>query len=65
VRFHHEPQATDSKLAALLYLVEFWTESNEDPASQVRLNAALERLSLSEIFVTKMRVPKATSPFLV
>jgi HD-like signal output (HDOD) protein len=65
VRFHHEPQATDSKLAALLYLVEFWTESNEDPASQVRLNAALERLSLSKTFVTTMRLPKSHSPILM
>lgn len=56
VRFHHEPQATDSKLAALLYLVEFWTESNEDPTSQVRLNIALEQLGLSQSFVTQMRL---------
>jgi HD-like signal output (HDOD) protein len=58
VRFHHEPQATESRLAALLYIAEFWTESNEDPASQVRLSAALKRLGLSQEFVTKLRAPR-------
>ena len=62
VRFHHEPQATDSKLAALLYVVEFWAESNEDPASQVRLNIALERLNLSQDFVTQMRLKRPPMP---
>ena len=62
VRFHHEPQATDSKLAALLYVVEFWAESNEDPASQVRLSIALERLSLSQDFVTQMRLKRPPMP---
>ena len=38
--------------------MEFWTESNEDSASQVRLSAALERLGLSQESVTKLRVPK-------
>ena len=62
VRFHHEPQATDSKLAALLYVVEFWAESNEDPASQVRLSIALERLGLSQDFVTQMRLKRPPMP---
>jgi HD-like signal output (HDOD) protein len=57
VRFHHEPQATDSKLAALLYLVEFWSDSNEDPASASRLHVALERLKISQESVIKMRLP--------
>ena len=58
IRFHHQPQATDSKLAALLYLVEFWTDSGEDPASNVRLRAALHRLDLGLTDILHMRTKK-------
>jgi HD-like signal output (HDOD) protein len=60
VRFHHEPHLTDSRLAALLHLVEFWTSSEEDPASHVRLNAALSRLGLTIDAVLQLRLPAAT-----
>jgi HD-like signal output (HDOD) protein len=59
IRFHHQPQATDSNLAALLYLVEFWTESREDPASNVRLRAALNRLDLDITEILRMRTKKS------
>jgi HD-like signal output (HDOD) protein len=59
VRFHHQPQVTDSKLASLLYLVEFWTDSCEDPASTMRLRAALDRLDLSVQDVLHMRPEKS------
>jgi HD-like signal output (HDOD) protein len=62
VLFHHQPQQTESNLAALLYLVEFWTDSEEDPASNVRLQAALQRLKLSAVDVINMPAPKPTLP---
>ena len=59
IRFHHQPQATDSKLAALLYLVEFWTDSGEDLASNVHLRAALNRLDLSAADILHMHSNKS------
>jgi putative nucleotidyltransferase with HDIG domain len=40
VRHHHSPEKADSKLAALLYLTEFWTCSEEDIPSMARLSGA-------------------------
>jgi HD-like signal output (HDOD) protein len=60
LRFHHEPHLTASKLAALLYLVEFWTASEEDPASQARLNAALDRVGLTLDSVMRLRLPTSS-----
>jgi len=48
VGFHHQPERTQCKFAALLYLTEHWTDSCEDVPSALRLRAALERLNLSE-----------------
>jgi len=47
VEYHHEPERTDSKLAALLYVVEFWTGSEEDLPSTARLRTCLGRLGLT------------------
>lgn len=40
VRWHHNPERCSSALAALLYLAEFVSDSDEDLPSYVRLNAA-------------------------
>lgn len=40
VQFHHRPERTSSALAGVLYLTEFWLDSNEDLPSGVRLSAA-------------------------
>ena len=40
VRHHHAPELTDSPLASVLYLAEFWTESDEEAPSSVRLRRA-------------------------
>lgn len=47
IRFHHQPEMTDSALASVLYLTEFWTCSEEDLPSLARLHGALQRLNLT------------------
>ncbi len=47
VEFHHQPEKSAGKLAALLFLVEHWLDSREDAPSLVRLNVALDRTGLS------------------
>jgi len=47
VEHHHRPEHSDSELAALLYLAEFWSGTDEDLPSACRLLAALERTGLS------------------
>ena len=46
VEFHHRPERTESRLAALLYLTEHWLDADEDLPSAVRLRASLERCNL-------------------
>lgn len=53
---HHEPERGDSKLAALLYLVELWTEANEDLPCTARLSNCLKRFNLSYSDLLHMRV---------
>ena len=40
VRWHHQPERCPSRLASLLYLGEFCTDSDEDLPSCIRLNTA-------------------------
>ena len=47
VEFHHQPEKTESKLAAILFLVEHWTDSREDVPSAVRLKLALGRAGMT------------------
>lgn len=47
VEFHHQPEKSQGKLAALLFLTEHWLDCREDAPSLVRLNVALERTGLS------------------
>ncbi|HYO83070.1 MAG TPA: HDOD domain-containing protein [Bryobacteraceae bacterium] len=47
IRHHHQPERTTSRLASVLYLTEFWTDSEEDLPSQARLTVALEQLGLT------------------
>lgn len=48
VRWHHRPERSTGSLAALLYLGEYWSDSEEDLSSCVRLRTALERAGVSE-----------------
>jgi putative nucleotidyltransferase with HDIG domain len=59
VEHHHEPELCDSVLAALLYLTEFWTESNEDLPSTFRLNGALQRVGITYNQLMRVRVRTA------
>ncbi|HYO80211.1 MAG TPA: HDOD domain-containing protein [Bryobacteraceae bacterium] len=49
VEFHHNPEATDSAGAALLYLCEQWTDPADDPCSDDRLEKARVRLHLPDL----------------
>lgn len=46
VRWHHEPERSDSKITSLLYLVEFWSDASEDLPSNARVRAALDNLGI-------------------
>jgi putative nucleotidyltransferase with HDIG domain len=48
VEFHHQPERTQSKMAALLYLTESWTDAGEDVSYLSRVNQALRRLGLTQ-----------------
>ncbi|HLH37866.1 MAG TPA: HDOD domain-containing protein [Bryobacteraceae bacterium] len=48
IEFHHEPEKTGDRLAAILFLVEHWTDAGEDAPSAARLRIALERAQLKE-----------------
>jgi HD-like signal output (HDOD) protein len=48
VRNHHRLADPSSKLAALLYLAEFWCAEEEDLPSSVRLHAALSACGIGE-----------------
>jgi putative nucleotidyltransferase with HDIG domain len=53
VRHHHQPERSDSRLAAILYLTEFWIDSEEDLPSNSRLSRALSIANLTpEAFET-------------
>jgi HD-like signal output (HDOD) protein len=47
VEYHHRPEACDSIMAAVLYAAEFWTCSEEDLASAVRLRTSFDRLGIT------------------
>ncbi|MCW5983373.1 MAG: HDOD domain-containing protein [Bryobacteraceae bacterium] len=58
VRRHHAPERSDSELAALLYLVEFWTCSDEDIPSTARLTAAARRIGTTEGDIIEMKAER-------
>lgn len=47
VEDHHRPEHSESELAAILYLAEFWSGSEEDLPSAARLRRALKRTGSS------------------
>ncbi len=56
IEFHHQPEKTEQKLAALLFLVEHWTDSEEDVPSAARLKLSLDRTELSEADLAQLVV---------
>jgi HD-like signal output (HDOD) protein len=55
VRWHHRPECSSLPLAALLYLAEFVTESQEDLPSFVRLNTATRLAGISMDALAEIR----------
>ena len=47
IQCHHQPERTDSRMASILYLTEFWTDSEEDLPSNARLTTALRIAGLT------------------
>ena len=47
VRHHHEPEQNESELASVLYLAEYWSGSEEDLPSALRLGVAIDRTGLT------------------
>ena len=56
VRHHHAPELTESTLASVLYLAEFWTESDEEATSSVRLRRAeqITGITLADLAVANV-----------
>lgn len=52
VQHHHHPEQSESVMAALLYVAEFWSGAEEDLPSAVRLSRAMERCGLSSEQIT-------------
>jgi hypothetical protein len=48
VRFHHRSECSSGCLASLLYLGEFWSDSDEDLPSCVCFRTALARAGIEE-----------------
>jgi HD-like signal output (HDOD) protein len=59
VRVHHQPERSSSKLASILYLTEFWTDSEEDLPSHARLEYALQSLGLTREVLHSARLKLA------
>jgi putative nucleotidyltransferase with HDIG domain len=47
VRYHHMPERNNSPMSALLYLTEYWTDSEEDIPSNARLDVAFEMVGIT------------------
>ena len=47
VRWHHQPERSQEKVAGLLYLSEYWDCSEEDLPSSIRLLSAVEMTGLT------------------
>jgi putative nucleotidyltransferase with HDIG domain len=47
IRNHHVPERSASPMAAILYLTEYWTDSEEDIPSNARLEAAFKLAGIS------------------
>ena len=55
VRHHHMPERGNSPLSAILYLTEFWIDSEEDIPSNSRLELAFEIAGISPADLSKTK----------
>lgn len=56
VQYHHQPERTASPMASILYLTEFWTDSEEDIPSNARLYTAMKTAQISAEAFEKARI---------
>jgi putative nucleotidyltransferase with HDIG domain len=56
VEFHHQPERSVGAIAALLFLVEYWTDAREDVPSLARLQYSLRRLGLTAASLNELPV---------
>ncbi|MBV8820582.1 MAG: HDOD domain-containing protein, partial [Acidobacteriaceae bacterium] len=61
VEHHHEPERSEGPLASLLYLAEFWTDSDEDLPSNARLNYALKKCNLTAESMNAVKIEMNTA----
>ena len=47
IRYHHQPERSESALSSVLYLAEFWSGLDEDLPSYVRLEECTRRTGIS------------------
>jgi putative nucleotidyltransferase with HDIG domain len=61
VRYHHLPERNKSPMSAILYLTEYWTDSEEDITSNARLDLAFEVVGITpaDLKNTKFEMNKA------
>ncbi len=59
VRWHHRPERTEVSLASLLYLAEYWSDSEEDLPSYVRLNTACRQTGIDLANLSQASEPDA------
>ena len=55
VRFHHQPERSESLLAAMAYLAEFWSGLDEDLPSFGRVEACLARTGMTYESLIELR----------
>lgn len=53
IRFHHMPERTNSAMAAILYLTEYWTDAEEDIPSNTRLETAFQCAGITAADLSK------------
>jgi putative nucleotidyltransferase with HDIG domain len=56
VRYHHQPERTGSVLSAVLYLTEFWCDSEEDIPSNARLYTAMKLAGVTPEALEEARI---------
>ena len=59
VRFHHQPERSESRAVALLFLAEFWSGMDEDIPSAGRIEECSRRTGISIDSLIEVHVPKS------
>ena len=54
VLYHHRPEVANSRIAWIVYLVEFWMSGEEDLPSLSRLGAAMAQTGVSGEMLTDL-----------